>query len=661
MRHCEFDVSVPHNPPGVLCFWFGSDIAFGAMHHSGCRSHLLTCLFCSIWMSKWSVLEFLKRCTGQFWRRSHELGLQIIYGYLVLTFLAVVIGTLAECQPFTHYWQVIPDPGPRCRQGFVQLITMATCDVTSDLLLVIFPISIVVMSRMRTKRKVSLVLLFGLSLILVAITVYRAFSVISRHGSQQFRSLIASLEILAAASVANAVVIGSFIRDRGVKKAKYKRYSVTDSIEYSSSTRRPTITTCHHWGSDADLVSDVGMRLDPEIQSQMSHARRDSGIARPAPVVVFGQGGEAAASAAGFDRGWRFGRNSMVTNVDSSDAEAEVSTSDDVGASEEISHQRNERSGQRSSHNNTGKRTTSSSRPRFLPNIMIPPSQSSHHNAPVQTPSPKSQPVALSFFDVGGLLNSPHATRHHTSSHNSTQTAQAQNTLATTAPDQTNNLDLERGRRPTSPTSSHRSSLSPSLTHVQDFARQQRNYVRFGGRAVLNDVGGLISGENSSANDTSPYVGTSNSNGRRPSLSPTNTSTGMTQTPHPQSILRTPTTNFSHPTNPYSQNLQPRAQRASISSTTPSSISTPSSAMDHENIIPEPSSRRTSTATAGTYVASSSGYGYQAGAGGYRPSTAGGSSTATTAVPPNNGNVNRGRNGGVVDGMVLSDAGGLLS
>lgn len=69
-----------------------------------------------------------------------------------MTFFAVVIATLTECQPFNHYWQVIPDPGAKCRQGNAQLITMGVSDVITDLLIVGFPIPIVIKSAMALQR-----------------------------------------------------------------------------------------------------------------------------------------------------------------------------------------------------------------------------------------------------------------------------------------------------------------------------------------------------------------------------------------------------------------------------------------------------------------------------------------------------------------------------
>lgn len=234
-----------------------------------------------LWIAKFTISEFLKRLTSHVWKDSYEFCLQCIRWFLAVTFVAVVIATLAECQPFNHYWQVTPDPGAKCREGNIQLITMGTSDIITDLLIVGFPIPIVLKSAMNTKRKISLVLLFALSLILVAITIYRVISVVDRHYDQRFRSLLASLEILAAAAVSNALVLGSFVRDRGTKKQHF-RYGSTgghSSLGRSTTTPRRAITQ-RTWGSDADLVGDLGMRLDPEL------SEKSSSVPRPAPVAM---------------------------------------------------------------------------------------------------------------------------------------------------------------------------------------------------------------------------------------------------------------------------------------------------------------------------------------------------------------------------------------
>lgn len=238
------------------------------------------------------------------WRRSIIFFLRFIRYFLASTLVAVIIATLAECQPFYHYWQVVPDPGTACRSGYANLITMGACSVMTDLLLVAFPIPIILMAKMPWKRKLLLVCLFALSLILVIVTCYRVPTVIEQHGSQQYRSLLASLEILASTAVSNTVVIGSFVRDKGAKKTKFKRDQASASVNNNmdqSSVRRHTVTH-HQWGSDSDLAADLGMRLEPELYS---------GEAKLPPLPSAGPYHALSARTGSLDPNWCFKRQSM--------------------------------------------------------------------------------------------------------------------------------------------------------------------------------------------------------------------------------------------------------------------------------------------------------------------------------------------------------------
>lgn len=297
------------------------------------------------------------------WRRSVALFLRFINFFLIFTLLAVVIATLAECHPFDHYWQVRPDPGPSCRSGYANLITMGTCDVITDLLLIAFPVPIVLTAQMPVKRKLGLVLLFCLSVILIGITCYRVPSVMEQRGAQPYRSLIASLEILAATAVSNMVVIGSFVRDRGVKKLKYKRdrgsASVSESMD-NSHVRRNTIMH-HQWGSDSDLAADLGIRLDSKLHSSAPAGAAGPIPSLPAPLEV--------ARTGSLNRSWSF-RQSQGPSSDEDHDQTSATDSLDL---------------------------------KINPHEYIETNQS-----PREKPSPSaSSPCShgVSFFDVGGLLN----------------------------------------------------------------------------------------------------------------------------------------------------------------------------------------------------------------------------------------------------------------
>lgn len=251
----------------------------------------------TLWMLKLTILEFFKRLTVTIWKRSHEILLQFIRYFLLATFVAVVIADIAECQPITHYWQVVPDPGGKCRQGYAQLLTMGTANVMTDLMLVVFPIPIIIGSQMGVKRKLQLVSLFAGSLLPVGMTLYRIPNIINKDGGQQYRSLLASVEILFAAAVANALVLGSFVRDKGVKKQRWKFGSMSESIERTASRRE---TTARQWGSDEDLVRDIGLGVDPAL--------RDSAPKPRAPPMATGQ--PRVGAGRGVPRDWDFPRES---------------------------------------------------------------------------------------------------------------------------------------------------------------------------------------------------------------------------------------------------------------------------------------------------------------------------------------------------------------
>jgi hypothetical protein len=159
--------------------------------------------------------------TSSYWKHGYQVWLHLIRVFLLASFTAVVVSTLFDCRPLQKYWQVTPDPGPRCRQSYGQLFTMAVADIITDSLLIIFPLAILASATMPLLRKLKLATLFSINAILVAITSIRVYSVVRHAGAQQRRTVYASGEILAAAAVSNAVILGSFLRDRGVKRERW--------------------------------------------------------------------------------------------------------------------------------------------------------------------------------------------------------------------------------------------------------------------------------------------------------------------------------------------------------------------------------------------------------------------------------------------------------
>lgn len=238
----------------------------------------------SLWLLKYVTLDFFDRLVGLSGKNRYTLLLRFMRASLIATFLAVVIADLAECQPFAHYWQVVPDPGSRCRQGYAHLTTVTACNVFTDLLLVVFPVPIVVQSRLSMGRKALLVMLFCLHLFTVVVAVYRVPEILRENGYQATRTMWASAEILVATFAANALTLGTFVRDTGIKKKRF-RYRPPGEEELRSARRdsRAATTKKVSWNDpDSDGEDEDGRRSAARTDTEGSP--ESSGLQEPGPA-----------------------------------------------------------------------------------------------------------------------------------------------------------------------------------------------------------------------------------------------------------------------------------------------------------------------------------------------------------------------------------------
>ena len=82
--------------------------------------------------------------------------------------------------------------------------------------------------------------------------------------------------------MSNAIVLGSFVRDRGTKKQRFRFGSIAGSSSFTNQpqTRARTLTT-RNWGSDEDLVRDLGIGgLSPDLVDHKDE------VPRPAPMAL---------------------------------------------------------------------------------------------------------------------------------------------------------------------------------------------------------------------------------------------------------------------------------------------------------------------------------------------------------------------------------------
>lgn len=245
-----------------------------------------------IWWQKFCITEFHRKLHLSFWNTSYKGVLGAIRWLLVVTFIGAVVSIFAECHPFRKYWQVLPDPGPRCRQAISPLIVMAVCNAVTDLVIVVFPLPPILITSMPFKKRFFLILSLSLSLFTCALAVYRVPFVLRYHASQPHRTLYASLECLASCTIANAIVLNSFFRDKGPKRNKYrgpggahmvyspeaiaKRGRTKDQEALYALDEQSTRMGMRLWGSDEDLVKDTGVGMNGDLRKMSDAVQRHS-------------------------------------------------------------------------------------------------------------------------------------------------------------------------------------------------------------------------------------------------------------------------------------------------------------------------------------------------------------------------------------------------
>ncbi|KUJ15378.1 uncharacterized protein LY89DRAFT_670855 [Mollisia scopiformis] len=182
-----------------------------------------------LWAIKYSTTLFFRTLT----ERPQKHLLKYLHIFLLLTFLATIVADLGACHPFSHYWQVVPTPSPACRTGAAHLYTMGTLNIVTNLALILFPIPMVMKSKISRGH----------------FTTYTLPHITHHHFAQQTRSLLASLDILFNTFISNAVVLFSLLADRGYKKEKFRQPRLEE---------RKRGRMVPEWGSDEDLVSGKG-------------------------------------------------------------------------------------------------------------------------------------------------------------------------------------------------------------------------------------------------------------------------------------------------------------------------------------------------------------------------------------------------------------------
>ncbi|KAH7120717.1 hypothetical protein EDB81DRAFT_814601 [Dactylonectria macrodidyma] len=166
------------------------------------------CYALFLWCLKLCLLSFYSRFVHVLlWGKAAYLAL---WWFVVLSFLIILIPTLAECRPLHLMWDVEKH---ECQRAVGNLITMAAFNIVTDVALIIFPFPILRYLTIDRKARLPLIFLFCVGGFVTIITIIRLPMILNQSVSQRSRSLWASIEVLCACIVANTAFFYALFKD----------------------------------------------------------------------------------------------------------------------------------------------------------------------------------------------------------------------------------------------------------------------------------------------------------------------------------------------------------------------------------------------------------------------------------------------------------------
>ena len=171
-----------------------------------------------------------------------QIAIKLCWGFLITSYLVVVIVTFTECHPFQRYWQVTPDPGS-CARAYIQLFLQGLCNIILDLIILGISTPLLRLKGRATGEKLRITIMVCLGLFCIIINCIRIPLVIQGKSAQPSRTFFASIQLLASAFVANAPTIYGRVRTgrRKRREQEARRQSVPETFCSSGETRSNSV------------------------------------------------------------------------------------------------------------------------------------------------------------------------------------------------------------------------------------------------------------------------------------------------------------------------------------------------------------------------------------------------------------------------------------
>ncbi|KAL9129466.1 MAG: hypothetical protein Q9217_002100, partial [Psora testacea] len=200
----------------------------------------------TLWLCKACLLILYSSMTSGL-PKQHRL-VKVVGGYCILGYIVTQVLFLALwCRPIQQYWQV-PVDNSQCASYYHHLITASVFNISSDLMMLLIPLPLLIKARLPVKRKLVLCAIFSLGiLVILAAILNRYYNFTAGYGSLIYLNWYAG-EAATAVMVANiphcwpilsrTFRLGSFKSTSHGPESASNRFGLSDKSATTSSNRR---------------------------------------------------------------------------------------------------------------------------------------------------------------------------------------------------------------------------------------------------------------------------------------------------------------------------------------------------------------------------------------------------------------------------------------
>jgi hypothetical protein len=96
-----------------------------------------------------------------------RLAVKVLAGYVFIGFISTEIAMFTLCMPYNQYWAVPTYDLDQCSFYRKYSIVQAVFNISSDSFMLAVPLPLLIRSRLPTKQKVAMVIIFGMGLFVV--------------------------------------------------------------------------------------------------------------------------------------------------------------------------------------------------------------------------------------------------------------------------------------------------------------------------------------------------------------------------------------------------------------------------------------------------------------------------------------------------------------